>query len=183
MIYHGDSYKIQYGNCDFHSALELSWFLFIEQTISNAVYSQPLAYKNDLPWYPDLKFSVLIPSYIQIFAEVKPLSEPEFNSKLNLRKYRYQNEIVCILGSTYTEYLFLNESEALTSLFKEKFTSEIWEQCSNKAINFARLYGTKKALPERNYVVQVGKYKGLSLREIELKDPNYHQWFLDNVLG
>src|SRR5450759_4964599 len=119
MEYYGGSYHIDYNNSKFDSALELSWFLFLNELdiTKNNLSSHPLDHKFGLHWYPDLRFILFNPLHTEVFVEVKPLSKSQFAHELTLAKYSYLNNVVCLLGASNIDYQFLNGSPDLTTLF------------------------------------------------------------------
>jgi hypothetical protein len=181
MQYRWNSYHLEYRNSKFDSALELTWFLFLEQIkiTKNNLSSQPLDYKFELGWYPDLRFVIFNPKHNEIFAEIKPLNKTEFEKELSLSKYKYNDNKVCILGNDNTEYLFINDNEELSKLFDIEILPkvELWESCKTQALEIARKLGSNigHSVPKLDF----GKYKGYTLKEIQIKDPSYYKWYME----
>jgi len=184
MNYSGNSYKIEYQNHQFDSIGELTWYLFLLDTgITNNIISQPLAYKKDLSWYPDLSFSLFTPAYFKIYIEVKPLTKESFSSQLNLTKYKINDSTTCIVGLTYLDYLILDDNTNLTTNFDKFLLSNQtkWDKADKFANDFAHKYGTfKKSETQRKEIwISFGKYKGYSLTEMKQKDKSYYNWYIE----
>lgn len=186
MNYSGDSYKINYDNSEFDSALELTWYLFLaESGISQNINSQPFKSKSDLSWYPDLRFVIFKPRHFEILVEVKPLSVQQFSEQLDLQKYRHPGHTTLIAGQSNADFLLIPDNDELSVYLQECFhtKNKEWNEVQEKAKDYASKYGSKY----KNQVHQPppkaawGKYKGKYLKEVEYLDPEWYKHYIQEM--
>jgi hypothetical protein len=185
MEYSGSSYHFVYQNYSFDSALEFSWYLFFEKIkISNNVVCHPLDNKLGLNWYPDLRFTIIDTKLIYVFAEIKPLSKDDFLEELEISKYKYENNLSCILGRTNKDFMVLSENLKLKEIFEHNvvINDNLWKESYHFAYTFASQYGSNRQIDRTPRTVKFGKYKdsGLTFEELEKKDPKYYKWCEEN---